>query len=225
MKRKSLAFLLSMGMIITVLGGYSASAAATSTSEATLLGQVTAISGSSITLALGTDSMTEKTGTPPSGAPTDTSGTAPTSTTPPSSISDGTAPTDGTAPSGTAPSDSGGARGGLTLTGETKTITISSSTVITIDKMGLSSSGALSDITVGAVLTVTMSDSTVTAVTIRQAGGGEAQGINAAVTTSTVTVDGSTVNFLAYNIGGSNYFKLRDIAKAISGTDKQFEVG
>jgi hypothetical protein len=39
-----------------------------------------------------------------------------------------------------------------------------------------------------------------------------------------VTVDGAAVAFDAYNINGSNYFKLRDLAKILSGTGKQFEV-
>lgn len=46
----------------------------------------------------------------------------------------------------------------------------------------------------------------------------------AAPTTSKVLVNGNAVSFDAYQINGNNYFKLRDIAKVISGTDKQFEV-
>ena len=42
---------------------------------------------------------------------------------------------------------------------------------------------------------------------------------------ATVTVDGNPVDFCAYNLYGSNYFMLRDIAAALSGTDKQFNVG
>jgi hypothetical protein len=48
----------------------------------------------------------------------------------------------------------------------------------------------------------------------------------------TIDVDGSVYvdrsknfDFTAYNIGGNNYFKLRDLAFALSGTEKQFEVG
>lgn len=48
---------------------------------------------------------------------------------------------------------------------------------------------------------------------------------NAAPTASKVMVDGNNVSFDAYNIAGSNYFKLRDLAKVVSGTDKQFAVG
>lgn len=44
-------------------------------------------------------------------------------------------------------------------------------------------------------------------------------------TSASVLVNGSVVSFEAYNIDGSNYFKLRDLAKALSGSQKQFEVG
>jgi len=33
------------------------------------------------------------------------------------------------------------------------------------------------------------------------------------------------MEFEAYNIGGNNFFKLRDLAYAISGTEKQFDIG
>lgn len=44
-------------------------------------------------------------------------------------------------------------------------------------------------------------------------------------TASPVLVNGTTVAFEAYNIDGNNYFKLRDLAKVLSGTAKQFGVG
>lgn len=44
-------------------------------------------------------------------------------------------------------------------------------------------------------------------------------------TASTVLVNGEKKAFDAYNIEGSNYFKLRDLAYVLNGTDKQFEVG
>lgn len=37
-------------------------------------------------------------------------------------------------------------------------------------------------------------------------------------------MDGKSVAFEAYNIEGNNYFKLRDLAAAFSGSDKQFGV-
>lgn len=49
--------------------------------------------------------------------------------------------------------------------------------------------------------------------------------IPAAPTASTVLVNGEKKSFDAYNIEGNNYFKLRDLAYVLNGTDKQFEVG
>jgi hypothetical protein len=44
-------------------------------------------------------------------------------------------------------------------------------------------------------------------------------------TPSKVHVNGAQISFEAYNINGSNYFKLRDLAASVSSTDKQFDVG
>jgi hypothetical protein len=49
--------------------------------------------------------------------------------------------------------------------------------------------------------------------------------LSASPTASTVLVNGRSVAFDAYNIGGANYFKLRDLAYILNGTPKQFEVG
>lgn len=43
-------------------------------------------------------------------------------------------------------------------------------------------------------------------------------------TTATVLVNGEEKSFDAYSINNNNYFKLRDLAYVLSGTDKQFEV-
>ena len=43
-------------------------------------------------------------------------------------------------------------------------------------------------------------------------------------TSSTVLVNGAQTSFDAYNIGGANFFKLRDLAYVLNGTAKQFEV-
>lgn len=48
--------------------------------------------------------------------------------------------------------------------------------------------------------------------------------ITAIPTTSKVMVNGKPISFNAYLINGNNYFKLRDLATVISGSDKQFEV-
>lgn len=44
------------------------------------------------------------------------------------------------------------------------------------------------------------------------------------VGSSTVLVDGEPVSFEVYNIGNNNYFKLRDLAAALDGTQAQFNV-
>ena len=44
-------------------------------------------------------------------------------------------------------------------------------------------------------------------------------------TSQALTVDGAAQKCEIYNIGGSNYFKLRDIAYLLNGTGSQFEVG
>ena len=44
-------------------------------------------------------------------------------------------------------------------------------------------------------------------------------------TASTVYVNGEAKSFDAYLIEGNNYFKLRDLALVLSGTEKQFEIG
>jgi len=44
-------------------------------------------------------------------------------------------------------------------------------------------------------------------------------------TSATVLVNGESIDFDAYNIGGNNYFKLRDVAFVLNGTEKQFELG
>ncbi len=49
--------------------------------------------------------------------------------------------------------------------------------------------------------------------------------VSAAPSRASVLVNGAKVAFDAYNISNSNYFKLRDIAKAITGSARQFNVG
>lgn len=48
--------------------------------------------------------------------------------------------------------------------------------------------------------------------------------VTAKPTSSTVFINGPSVAFDAYTIEGNNYFKLRDLAKVLTGTEKQFEV-
>jgi Copper amine oxidase N-terminal domain./KWG Leptospira. len=48
---------------------------------------------------------------------------------------------------------------------------------------------------------------------------------SAVPTSSRILVNGKEVSFQVYNINGNNYFKLRDIAMVLNGTEKSFEVG
>lgn len=48
--------------------------------------------------------------------------------------------------------------------------------------------------------------------------------VSASPTTSAIYIDGKDVSFQAYQINGNNYFKLRDIAFAFSGSPKKFQV-
>lgn len=50
------------------------------------------------------------------------------------------------------------------------------------------------------------------------------QALKATPIASKVFVNGTTISFDAYTINGNNYFKLRDLAKAVSKTQKQFDV-
>ena len=49
-------------------------------------------------------------------------------------------------------------------------------------------------------------------------------GLTALPTSSPVFINGAQISFDAYNIDGNNYFKLRDIAYALNGTEKQFSI-
>lgn len=48
---------------------------------------------------------------------------------------------------------------------------------------------------------------------------------NVVISPQNLTVDGNFVNVQKYNIDGSNYFKLRDIAYLLADTDSEFSVG
>lgn len=50
-------------------------------------------------------------------------------------------------------------------------------------------------------------------------------GVQAQPASARILVNGNETGLEAYLIAGSNYFKLRDLAMAVSGTDKQFAVG
>ncbi|MBQ9931426.1 MAG: hypothetical protein IJO79_03660 [Firmicutes bacterium] len=51
-----------------------------------------------------------------------------------------------------------------------------------------------------------------------------ANSVKAVPTPSAIIIDGQKVSFDSYNIKGNNYFKLRDLAYALSGSAKQFDI-
>ena len=52
-----------------------------------------------------------------------------------------------------------------------------------------------------------------------------AYAVSASVSTQALKIDGKAYTPAAYNIGGSNYFKLRDLAYLLNGSKAQFSVG
>jgi hypothetical protein len=202
MIRKAWAATASLALILMMAAGCQSSAGSTisasAAGETTIYGQVTAIDGSSITLALATMSQNAPSGEMPSGEmpsgempsgdmpamPSDGSipseGAQPSGSQDTDAVSSATQNTEGEQPSGEAPSmpsgGQGGQRGGVELTGEEQTITISDNTAITIQSRDGSTEGTLSDIEAGDILSVTMSGNSVTAITIMQMGGGMAGG-------------------------------------------------
>ena len=49
--------------------------------------------------------------------------------------------------------------------------------------------------------------------------------VTAVPNSSPVAINGKAIAIGAYNIDGYNYFKLRDVAAALNGTEANFEVG
>lgn len=149
------------------------SSAPTQTADTATYGQITTIEGSTITVELGTKKEMNKgggqgekrpEGTAPSGQPEMPNDQN--NETPPSGQPE--------APEG---SDNANAQkkenfSMLDLTGETKTITVTDATTITIQSRGESSTGALSDLQVGSTISFELSDddSTATAITLQSMG-------------------------------------------------------
>ena len=59
---------------------------------------------------------------------------------------------------------------------------------------------------------------------VKNIGSAEVETVTAIPTSSAVVVDGEKVVFDAYNIGGNNYFDIRDLAYTLADTDEMFEV-
>lgn len=131
--------------------------------DGSIVGQVTAVEGNEITLALGT--MEGPGGQAPGGEMPD--GDMPEKMTGDENGIEGMEPPqngDGEAPPEMP--------GGLNLTGEEQTITVSDETAYTVDERGESKEGSLADIEADSILRVVMDGDTVTSITIMKMGKG-----------------------------------------------------
>lgn len=59
---------------------------------------------------------------------------------------------------------------------------------------------------------------------VKDIGSAEVETVPAAACASGLVVNGEAVAVRAYTVSGNNYFKLRDLASILSGTEKQFDV-
>ena len=185
-KKNWAAILTVFGLALSMAGcGSTTTGASAGTSETTTLyGQITAIDGTAVTLALAqqrTEGSTPSGGQGQDGASMPDKPTGDSAGQPPDAVSGSTvAPKDdsGQAPSGAAPSgqpsempSGGDGKGGpgVSLTGETKTITLSDSTLYTVN----GASGSQSDLAVGSVVTVEMQGDKVVSVTVENTGAGK----------------------------------------------------
>ena len=192
-----LCFVLVLAVTVSCQFSSTDAEASKATGETTVYGQVTAIDSSSITLALGTVSqgMTGSGGEKPEGTPPDgmaggqgappeeqsgsnsqtdvnssaTQNNPTASGEQPDAVSSATENTDESVEQPSVQGGNGGAiPGGIDLTGEELTITVTDSTVVTLQGMGERTEGLLADIEVGSILSVTMSGDTVTAIAVMQ---------------------------------------------------------
>ncbi len=167
--------------------------------DSSVVGQVTAVDGDKITLALGEFSMPGRSDNAEGsqGDGTQTPGTGQPSSQPEGKPAVPDGQQDEKQPSGdqkgqdNAPSgdrqgqnppsggqgggmpSGGGMAGGFAASGEEKTVTVTDSTVITLAGREESSEGSLSDITVGSIVTVTLDGDAATAITVGGFGGGQ----------------------------------------------------
>ena len=188
--KRTMILLLAVLTLILMMGGAAMAESQQSTQpqQNGTLGQVTQIDGNAITIALGTmggpggQNGQAAQGNPPTGSngqaaqgnpPTDSNGQAAQGNPPTGSngqAAQGNPPTDsnGQAPQGNAPD--GGQGPSLTLTGESLTFTVNDATVITLrgGHDAQDTTGALSDIAVGSILTIVLSDNVATSISVQQ---------------------------------------------------------
>lgn len=182
--------------------------------SSSVYGKVTAIDGTTVTLALGEMKSVGGKGENPPAKPSDNSGST-TSNSDNSSSNSGSAPSgnmadkpNGTPPGGTAPSGipgnppNGGPGGTFTANGKTSTITITDESIIKVQEGPTTKAGSLSDIKVGTILAlVYATDGSLSSVTIQSSGGMGAPGGNGGSSGGSET--GSITLTGAYTVDGT----------------------
>ncbi len=160
MKKKVTVVLICVCLSVFVLAGSGIQGAAADADENSLTGQVSAVDGTSVTLAIGTIPDMAEAGAPGGEPPAGGSG-----------ASDGGAPAGEPGGAGTElPAGGFGDRqgGGIMLTGEEQVITISDTASVTLQNGIETAAGTIADIEIGSILTVTLTDGVATAVVIYQ---------------------------------------------------------
>lgn len=182
-------FILTFGMltVFMMLGGCANNTGTGDAANTVLYGQITAIDGSSVTIAVGAqpqrpqmDGAQPQDGGQADAPPNGPQGGPPSGDWP---RSDGNAPD---FPSGDRPRSDGNAPGGMTLTGEEQTFTVTDSTVITVRSGNGSETGALADLKTGDIITVQADGGMAKSITVmrmtgslpEQDGNSDSQGTN-----------------------------------------------
>lgn len=191
MFKKGLILVISILTVFMMLGGCAGSpgsqAAANADGQTQLFGQIEAIDGGSITIAVGTrPERPQMDGAEPGADATSSAttedgedATATTGGNEHANGPQGGAPPSGDTSRGDGNAPNGTAFGGLTLTGEKQTIIATDNTVITIQSGKAAETGSLDDLQIGDIVTVTTENSEVTSITVMRmgmTGGGDAPG-------------------------------------------------
>ena len=208
-----------MAVSLAACGSQNAASSSTSTPQVTsaVVGKITALDGTTVTLQLG--ELTEnQPGDPPSQDSTQPSG----------DNADGDSSTSSTPPSGqnAPPSDGQGPAPGSTFTtGEEITTVDLSGAAVTKESQSGTTDASLSDLAVGDVIEVTMGeDNTATAVVIKSVGGapdGSGSGeVDQGTSANTIDKDGEVSGTTYTSDGDDEADRPEKIAQQLSGSEK-----
>lgn len=167
----------------------------TQTDDSAIFGQITAIDGDSITLSV-MDNKGGNKGEKPSGDASNQNSTEKPQSPPSGAGQNSTEmPSNGSKGGDSSETSSDQKQGGAPqMSGETKTITISDSTVIEKEDNGSTTQGSTSDLEKGSMVSVTMDGDTVKMITIKNMQGGPSDGKGQGQSDSTQTTETSKSN-------------------------------